>query len=145
MRLVGMWHAKMRQREPVVQSVMWRCCCVQVLVYETLQLKRVTIEGSSELYHKGRRRGRRQGGKAAIWVSRWGDQARRVMGRWPVKFVTTWRLNMRPVLHVVHEDATVWAGSPNHALRWVDKPQICKESRLKEAQGFDKSKLKRDC
>jgi hypothetical protein len=53
MRLVGMWHAKMPQRGPVVQSGVWRRRCVQVLVYEALQLKRVTIEGSSELYHKG--------------------------------------------------------------------------------------------
>jgi hypothetical protein len=75
MRLVGMWHAKMRQRGPVVQSDMWKCCCVQVLVYEALQLKRVTIEGSGELYHKGRRRARRQGGKVVICVSRRGDQA----------------------------------------------------------------------
>jgi hypothetical protein len=29
-RLVGMWHAKMRQCGPVVRSDMWRCCCVQV-------------------------------------------------------------------------------------------------------------------
>jgi hypothetical protein len=70
MRLVGMWHAKMRQRGPVVQSGVWRCRCVQVLVCEALQLKRVTIEGSSELYHKGRRRVRRQGGEVAICVSR---------------------------------------------------------------------------
>jgi hypothetical protein len=70
MRLVGMWHAKMRQRGPVVQYGVWRSRCIQVLVYETLQLKRVTIEGSSELFHKGRRRARREGGKAAICVSR---------------------------------------------------------------------------
>jgi hypothetical protein len=53
MRLVDMWHAKMRQRGPVVRSGVWRRHCVQVLVCDTLQLKRVTIEGSSELYHKG--------------------------------------------------------------------------------------------
>jgi hypothetical protein len=56
MHLVGMWHTKMRQRGPVVQSGVWRCCCAQVLVCETLQLKHVMIEGSGELYHKGRRR-----------------------------------------------------------------------------------------
>jgi hypothetical protein len=70
MRLVGMWHAKMRQHGPVVQSDIWRCRCVQVLVCETLQLKRVTIEGSGELYHKERRRTQRQGGEEAICVSR---------------------------------------------------------------------------
>jgi hypothetical protein len=94
----------------------WGRCCVQVLVCEALQLKRVTIEGSGELYHKGRRRARRQGGEVAICVSRWGDQARRIVGQWPVKFVTPWRLKMRPVLHVAHEDATVWAGSPDHTF-----------------------------
>jgi hypothetical protein len=35
MRLVSMWHAKMRQHGPVVQSDMWRCHCVQVLVCGT--------------------------------------------------------------------------------------------------------------
>jgi hypothetical protein len=35
MRLVSMWHAKMRQRGPVVQSDMWRRRCVQVLVCGT--------------------------------------------------------------------------------------------------------------
>jgi hypothetical protein len=80
MRLVGMWHAKMRQRRPIVQSDIWRCRCVQVLVCETLQLKHVTVEGSGELYHKGRRRARRQGGKVAICVSRRGDHARRIVG-----------------------------------------------------------------
>jgi hypothetical protein len=70
MRLVGMWHAKMRQRGPVVQSGVWMRRCVQVLVWGTLQLKRVMIEGSGELYHKGRRRARRQGGDVAICVSR---------------------------------------------------------------------------
>jgi hypothetical protein len=70
MRLVGMWHAKMRQRGPVVLSGVWRRCCVQVLVCETLQLKRVMIEGSSELYHKGRRHAQRQGGEVTICVSR---------------------------------------------------------------------------
>jgi hypothetical protein len=55
MRLVCMWHAKMRQRGPVVQSGVWGRCCVQVLVCEALQLKCVTIKGSGELYHKGRR------------------------------------------------------------------------------------------
>jgi hypothetical protein len=80
-RLVGMWHAKMRQHGPVVQSGVWRRRCVKVLVCETLQLKRVTIEGSSELYHKGRRRARRQGGDVVIYVSRRGDHARCVVGR----------------------------------------------------------------
>jgi hypothetical protein len=42
MRLVGMLHAKMRQRGPVVQSDIWRCRCVQVLACEALQLKCVT-------------------------------------------------------------------------------------------------------
>jgi hypothetical protein len=81
MRLVSMWHAKMRQRGPVVQSDIWRYRCVQVLVCETLQLKCVTIEGSGELYHKGRRRTRRQGGEEAIGVSRLGDRAQRVVER----------------------------------------------------------------
>jgi hypothetical protein len=81
MRLVGMWHTKMRQHRPVVLSDIWRCRCVQVLISEALQLKSVTIKGSSELYHKGRRRVRRQGGKVAINVSRPGDQAQRVVGR----------------------------------------------------------------
>jgi hypothetical protein len=39
---------------------------------------------------------------------------------------------MRPVLHVAHEDAAVWAGSPNHTLSWVDKPRICKEQDQKK-------------
>jgi hypothetical protein len=43
MCLIGVWNAKMRQRGPVVRSDMWRCCCVQVLVCEALQLKHVTI------------------------------------------------------------------------------------------------------
>jgi hypothetical protein len=116
MCLVGMWHTKMRQHGPVVLSDIWRCRCVQVLIYEALQLKRVAIKGSGELYHKGWRRVRRQGGKVAINVSRPGDQAQRVVGRWPVKFVTRWRLKMCPVLYVAHEDATVWAGSPNYAF-----------------------------
>jgi hypothetical protein len=30
MRLVGMWHAKMRQRGSVVRNGLWRHCCVQV-------------------------------------------------------------------------------------------------------------------
>jgi hypothetical protein len=70
MRLVGMWHAKMRQSGPVVRSGVWRHYCFEVLVCETLQLKRVMIEGSDELYHKGRRCARRQGGEVAICVSR---------------------------------------------------------------------------
>jgi hypothetical protein len=49
MRLVGMWHAKMRQRGPVVQSDIWRCWCVHVLVCKAVR----TIEGYSELSHKG--------------------------------------------------------------------------------------------
>jgi hypothetical protein len=74
MRLVGMWHAKMRQRGPVVRSGVWRRCCVKVLVCETLQLKRVTIE---ELPGSKDRHARRQGGEEAICVSRLRDQARR--------------------------------------------------------------------
>jgi hypothetical protein len=107
MPLVGMCHAKMRQRVPIVRSDMWRCRCVQVLVCETLQLKRVTIDRSSELYHKGRTRAWREDGDVAICVSRWGYQARRVVGQWPVKFVMPWRLKMRPVLHVAHIDARI--------------------------------------
>jgi hypothetical protein len=80
MRLVGMWYAKMRQRGPVVRSGVWRCCCVQVLVCETLQLKHVTIEGFGELYHTGQRCARRQGGEVAICVSRQEDQGQRVVG-----------------------------------------------------------------
>jgi hypothetical protein len=44
MCLIVIWHAKMRQRGLVVQSDMWRWCCVKVLVYERLRLKRVTID-----------------------------------------------------------------------------------------------------
>jgi hypothetical protein len=47
-----------------------------------------------------------------------------------------------PVLHVAREVVTVWAGSPDRALRWVDKPQIYKESRPEKVRGDNKFKIR---
>jgi hypothetical protein len=46
MRLVGMWHAKMRQHGPVVQSDIWRCWYVHVLVCKAFQVKCVRSRGT---------------------------------------------------------------------------------------------------